>query len=69
MSRGPGGLVSRGLLALLPHFSARVLLHRLMVARSATPSRPCYRRLGLLSTVGENLATGYVQFLRSLHLR
>jgi len=46
---GPGVLVSRGHLALLPHFSARVSLPRLALARSATPSRPGYRRLGLHS--------------------
>jgi len=68
MSLGPGLLVSRGRLALLLPPSARVSLPRLALARSATPSRPCYRRLGLEFAVGENLSTGYGRFLRSLHL-
>ena len=68
MSLGPGVLVSRGRLALLPPLSTCVSLPRLALARSATPSRPCYRRLGLQFAVGENLLTGYSRFLRSLYL-
>jgi len=51
----------------LPLF-ARASLPRLAFARLATPSRPCYRRLGLQFAVGENSSTGYGRFLRSLHL-
>ena len=69
MSLGPGVLVSRGRLALLRPLSARASLPRLALARSATPSRPCYRWLGLQFAVGENLSTGYGRFLRSLHFR
>jgi len=69
MSLGPGVLVSRGRLALSPPLSARASLPRLRFARSATPSHPCYRRLGLLFAVGENSSTGYGRFHRSLHLR
>jgi len=69
MSLGPGILVSRGRLALLSPLSARASLPPLALARSATPSRPCYRRLGLQFAVGENLSTGYGRFLRSLQLR
>jgi len=58
MFLGPGVLVSRGSLALLPP-----------LARSATPSRPCYRRLELQFAVGQNLRTGYGGFLRCHHLR
>jgi len=46
MSLGPGILVSRGRLALLPPLSARVSLPRLPLAWSATPSCPCHRWLG-----------------------
>jgi len=68
MSLGPGALVSRGYLALSsPHLFACVPLPCLALARSATPSRPCYRRLGLQFAVGENLSTDYCRFLRSLH--
>jgi len=49
--------------------SARVALSRLAHARSATPSRPCYRQLGVKFAVGENLSPGYGRFLRSLHFR
>jgi len=69
MSLGPGVLISRGRLALLSPLSARVLLPCLALARSATPSRPCYRRLGLHFAVEENFSTGYGRFLYSLHLR
>jgi len=55
--------------ALLPPLFARASLPRLAFARSATPSRPCYRPLGLQFAVGANSSTGYGQFLRSLHLR
>ena len=65
---GPGVLVSRGPLALSPSLSARALLSRLASARSAKPSRPCYRRLGPQFAVGENFSTGYGRFLHSLHL-
>ena len=39
--------------------SARVFTPRLALARSATPSRPCYRRLGLQFAVEENFSTGH----------
>jgi len=68
MSLGPGVLVSRGCLALLPPFSARPSLPRLALARSPTPSRPCYRWLGRQFAVGQTFSTGYGRFLRSLHL-
>jgi len=67
MFLGPGVLASTGRLALLPPFSARASLPRLALARSATPSRPGYRGLGLEFAVGENLSTCYCRFLRSLH--
>jgi len=67
MSLGPGILVCRRRLALLPPFSTRVSLARLALGRSAIPSRPCYRRLGLQFAVGENSPTGYGRFLPSLH--
>jgi len=54
-------------LALLPPLSARVSLPRLALARSATLSRSCYRRLGLQFTVGENHSAGYGRFLLLLH--
>jgi len=66
MSFGPGVLGSRGHLALSPPLSSCALLTRLAFAWSATPSRPCYRPLGLQFAVGETLSTGYGQFLRSL---
>jgi len=69
MFLGPGVLVSWGRLALLHPLSARVSLPRLALARSATPSRPCYRPLGLQFAVGENSSTGYGLFLRSLRSR
>jgi len=65
MSLGPGAIVSRGRLALLPPLSARFSLPRLKLAQSATPSRPCYSRLGLQFAVGESFATGYGQCLHS----
>jgi len=69
MFLGPGVLVSRGRSALSPPLFACASLPRLAFARSATPSRPCYRRLGLQFAVGENSSTGYGRFLRSLHFR
>ena len=39
---------------------------RLAFARSATPPRPCYRRLGTQFAVGGNLSTGHGRFLPSL---
>jgi len=42
-------------------------LPRLAFARSATPFRPCYRRLGLQFAVGENASTGHARFLHPLH--
>jgi len=53
MSLGPGVLVSRGRLALLPPFSALVSLPRLTFARSATPFLGQWvgRSLGLSSKV------------------
>jgi len=68
MSLGPGVLASRGRLPLSPPLFACASLPRLAFARLATPSRPCYRRLGLQCAVGENSSTGYGRFLRSLHL-
>jgi len=67
ISLGHGVLVSRGYSALLPPLSARVSLSGLALAPSATPSRPCYRRLGLQFAVGQNFSIGYSRFLRSLH--
>jgi len=69
MSLGPDVLVSSGRLALLLPLSPRVSLPRLPLTRSATPSRPCYRWLGLQFAVGENSSTGYGRFVHSLHLR
>jgi len=57
MSWGPGVLFPRSRLALHPPLSAGVLLPRLALARSATPSRPCYRMQGQQFAVGENLST------------
>jgi len=68
MSLGPSVLVSTGRLVLSPPLSACASLPRLASARSATPSRPCYRRLGLQFAVGANFSTGYGRFLHSLHL-
>ena len=56
-------LVSRGFWVHLPPLPAFVLRSRLAFARSATPSRPCYRRLGLQFTVEGNSSTGYGRFL------
>jgi len=67
MSLGPGILVSRGPLALSPPLSTCASLSHLAFARSATPTRPCYRRLGLQFAVGENFSTGYGRFLCSFH--
>jgi len=69
MFLGPGVLVSRGRLAHSPPLLTSASLPRLALARSATPSRPCYRRLGLQFAVGKNISTGYGRFLCSLHLR
>jgi len=69
MFLGPGVLVSWGRLALSPPLPTCASLPRLAFARSATPFRPCYRRLGLQFAVGENFSTGCGRFLRSLHLR
>jgi len=66
MSLGPGVLLSSGRLALSPPLSACASLPRLAFARSATPSRPCYRRLGLQFAVGENISTGNGRLLHSL---
>ena len=66
---GPGVLVSRGRLPLFLPLSARASLPRLALTQSATPSRPCYKRLGLLFAVGENFSKGYGRFLHSLHFR
>ena len=68
MSLGPGILVSRGRLGLPHPLSARASLPRLGLARSATPSRPCYRWVGRHFAVGENSSTGLGPFLHSLHL-
>ena len=54
MSLGPGILVSRGRLALLPPLSARASLARLALVWSAPRFRPCFRRQGLQFAVGEN---------------
>ena len=62
-------LVSRGFSVHLPPLSAFVSRTRLAFARSATPSRPCYRRLGLQFAVEENSSTGCGGFLHSLHFR
>ena len=62
-------LVSRGFSVHLPPLSASASRSRLAFARSATPSRPCYRRLGLQFAVEENFSTGYGRFLHSLHFR
>ena len=62
MFLGPGVLVPRGRSALHLPFSARVSLPCLALARSATPSRPCYRRLGLQLAVGENIQQATVHF-------
>jgi len=67
MFLGPGVLVSRSRVALSPTHLARVSLPCLALAQSGTPSRPCYRRLGIQFAVGENLSTSYSRFLRSLH--
>jgi len=67
MFLGPGVLVSRGRLAQSPPLFACASQPRLAFTRSATPSRPCYRRLGLQFAVGEDLSTGHGRFLRSLH--
>jgi len=64
---GPGVLVSSGRLALSHPLLPCVLLPRLAFARSATPSRPCFRWLGLQFTVGETSSTDHVQFLYSLY--
>ena len=69
MSLGPGVLVSRRRLALLPPLSPCISLPRVALAGSATPSPPCYRQLGLQFAVGENLSRGYGRFLHSLHFR
>ena len=61
--------VSSGFSVDLPPLSAFVSRSRLALARSATPSRPCYRRLGLQFAVEENSSTGYRRFLHSLHFR
>ena len=68
MFLGPGVLVARGRLALLPPLSTRASLSRTALARLVLPSRPCYSRLGLQFAVGENLATGYGRSLRSHHV-
>jgi len=68
MSLSPGVLVSRGRLALLPPLSSGASLPCLAPSRSAKPSRPFYRQLGLQLAVGENFSTGYDRFLHSLHL-
>ena len=44
-------------------------LSHLAFAPSVTPLGPCYRRLGLLFAVGENISTGHGRFHYSLHLR
>jgi len=64
----PGVLLSSGCLAILVPLSARPSLARLALARWATPSCPCYRRLALQFAVGGNLSTGHGRFLRSLHI-
>jgi len=64
---GPGVLVSRSHLALLPSLFACVSLPRCALARSATPTRPCYSPLGLQFAVGETSSTGYGRSLSSLH--
>jgi len=51
----------------LPPFFACASLPGLLFALSATPACPSYRRLGVQFAVGENLSTGYVRFLCSLH--
>jgi len=68
MFLGPGVLVSRGRLALLPPLCACVSLPRLNLARLATLSRQCYGLLKFQFAVGENLSTGYGRFLRFLQL-
>ena len=60
-------LVSTGFSVHLSQLSAFVSRSRLTLARSATPSGPCYRRLGLQFTVEENFSTGYSRFLHSLY--
>jgi len=64
---GPGVLVSRGGLAQSPPLFACASLPRLASAQSATPFRPCYRRLGLQFAVGEIISTGHGRFLHSHH--
>ena len=59
-------LVSRGFLVHLPPSLCSRFASRLVLARSATPSCPRYRQLGLQFTVEENLSTGHGRFLHSL---
>ena len=55
--------VSRFISPSSPHWFLR---SRLAFARSATPSRLCYRRLGLKFAVEGNVSTGHGRFLHSL---
>jgi len=68
MFLGPGVLVSSGRFPQSPPLFACASLTRLAFARSATPFRPCYRRLGLQFAGGDNISTGHGRFLSSLHL-
>ena len=59
-------LVSRAFSGQLPPFPLVTSLSRLVLAWSATPSRSCYKQLGLQFAVEENFSTRHGRFLHSL---